>query len=175
MLDYGCGEASVLSFLIPQSKDDVAIVKLAGLDICEQVLQQAVERCEPWDQDYIDLRVNPLTIEIFHGKYKMPRPALVDRIKKNFLALGSVDQFDERLLGYDAIVCSEVIEHLPPHVLRNFLSITLGHYAPRILLVTTPNAEYNVHFDALNYGKPNAVFRHDDHKFEWTRKEFQEW
>jgi hypothetical protein len=25
------------------------------------------------------------------------------------------------------------------------------------------------------YGTPQAQFRHDDHKFEWTRTEFEKW
>jgi hypothetical protein len=38
-------------------------------------------------------------------------------------------------------------------------------------VVTTPNAEYNVKFETLPAGK----MRHKDHRFEWTRAEFQSW
>jgi hypothetical protein len=38
-------------------------------------------------------------------------------------------------------------------------------------VLTTPNAEYNVRFDTL----PAGTLRHKDHRFEWTRTEFQEW
>jgi len=38
------------------------------------------------------------------------------------------------------------------------------------VVVTTPNAEYNVLFPALS-----AAFRHPDHRFEWTRSEFGSW
>jgi hypothetical protein len=38
-------------------------------------------------------------------------------------------------------------------------------------VVTTPNAEYNVKFETLHAGK----FRHQDHRFEWTRQQFQAW
>jgi hypothetical protein len=37
--------------------------------------------------------------------------------------------------------------------------------------MTTPNAEYNVKYRTLQTGK----FRHHDHRFEWTRSEFQAW
>lgn len=92
-----------------------------------------------------------------------------------FATAGSVGDPDRRLTGYGAIICSEVIEHLYPDVLDKILPITLGIYQPHILIVTTPNAEYNVNFGELNYGKSNATMRHDDHKFEWTRQQFQDW
>ena len=38
-------------------------------------------------------------------------------------------------------------------------------------MVTTPNREYNVKFEGL----PPGRFRHRDHRFEWTREEFEEW
>jgi len=55
---------------------------------------------------------------------------------------------------------------------------------PKIVVVSTPNNEFNIVFEALNnhnvsYGHLSAnekfKFRHDDHKFEWNRKEFQDW
>ena len=42
---------------------------------------------------------------------------------------------------------------------------------PRTVIVTIPNAEYNVRFETLPAGK----FRHRDHRFEWTREQFQDW
>ena len=38
-------------------------------------------------------------------------------------------------------------------------------------MVTTPNIEYNVKFPTLAAGR----LRHEDHRFEWTRLEFQAW
>jgi len=37
--------------------------------------------------------------------------------------------------------------------------------------VTTPNVEYNARFESLPAGR----FRHKDHRFEWTRAEFENW
>jgi len=37
--------------------------------------------------------------------------------------------------------------------------------------VTTPNAEYNALFPNLAAG----AFRHPDHRFEWTRAQFEGW
>ena len=38
------------------------------------------------------------------------------------------------------------------------------------MVLTTPNAEYNVQFELAG-----GQFRHRDHRFEWTRAEFREW
>jgi len=39
------------------------------------------------------------------------------------------------------------------------------------VVITTPNVEYNTKFEGLPAGK----LRHKDHRFEWTRVEFQSW
>jgi hypothetical protein len=39
------------------------------------------------------------------------------------------------------------------------------------VVLTTPNAEYNVRWPSLPAGR----FRHRDHRFEWTRAEFGAW
>lgn len=68
-----------------------------------------------------------------------------------------------------------MIEHVYPEVLDSFLGITLDIYQPELMIVTTPNAEYNINFPDLKYGTSEFKFRHDDHKFEWTRAEFESW
>jgi hypothetical protein len=47
--------------------------------------------------------------------------------------------------------------------------VIFGHLQPNVVVVTTPNCEFNVLFPGLK------KFRHYDHKFEWTRAEFQTW
>ena len=37
--------------------------------------------------------------------------------------------------------------------------------------MTTPNVEYNARFETLPAGK----LRHKDHRFEWTRAQFETW
>ena len=39
------------------------------------------------------------------------------------------------------------------------------------MVLTTPNAEYNVKFETL----PAGTLRHRDHRFEWTRAQFSAW
>lgn len=46
-----------------------------------------------------------------------------------------------------------------------------GFIQPKLAIFSTPNSEFNVLFDSM---LPNG-FRHNDHKFEWTRNEFQSW
>jgi small RNA 2'-O-methyltransferase len=88
------------------------------------------------------------------------------------------------------------IEHLPAEVLECFCPMILGRYSPSILAITTPNYEFNKLFSPPDHesrscppepgrvregghldptGRTNRVFRHHDHKFEWTREEFQTW
>src|SRR4029077_13171973 len=49
--------------------------------------------------------------------------------------------------------------------------VVFAHARPRRVIVTTPNREYNVHWEALGAEK----LRHRDHRFEWTRAECQAW
>ena len=65
----------------------------------------------------------------------------------------------------------EVIEHLDPPRLSAFERVLFEFARPRTVVLTTPNAEYNVKFEGLAAGK----FRHKDHRFEWTRAEFRTW
>jgi hypothetical protein len=46
-----------------------------------------------------------------------------------------------------------------------------GHAVPGTVIVTTPNVEHNVRFETL----PAGMMRHRDHRFEWTRAQFQAW
>ena len=65
----------------------------------------------------------------------------------------------------------EVIEHQDPPRLAAFERVLFEFARPQTVIVTTPNVEYNVKFETLPAGK----MRHKDHRFEWTRNEFQSW
>ena len=78
---------------------------------------------------------------------------------------------DKRLAGFDAAAVVEVIEHLDRPRLRAFERVVFEHARPGVVALTTPNREYNVRFDGL----PAGSFRHRDHRFEWTRREFEDW
>ena len=82
---------------------------------------------------------------------------------------GSLFYYDERLKGKDIIILCEVIEHIDEERLPKVFETILRDYRPKNLLVTTPNKEYNALYEM------DTEFRHGDHRFEWTRQEFEAW
>ncbi|MGI4886881.1 MAG: 3' terminal RNA ribose 2'-O-methyltransferase Hen1 [Janthinobacterium lividum] len=87
------------------------------------------------------------------------------------LVQGSLLYRDDRLAGFDAAALVEVIEHLDENRLAALEAVVFGQARPGHVFVTTPNADYNQLFEKLNAGE----FRHDDHRFEWSRAEFAAW
>lgn len=86
------------------------------------------------------------------------------------LYYGSFTSFLEELSGFDAAVLLETIEHIPPNRLSAVEKAIFAGYRPQTIIVTTPNFEYNP-----LHGIPEGMFRHQDHKFEWTRAKFRKW
>ena len=84
---------------------------------------------------------------------------------------GSLTYRDKRLEGFDIATVIEVIEHLDTSRLASFERVLFEFAKPKFVVMTTPNAEYNVKFETL----PSGRFRHKDHRFEWTRKQFRAW
>jgi 3' terminal RNA ribose 2'-O-methyltransferase Hen1 len=95
-------------------------------------------------------------------------PRQRDRVR---LLHGSIVYRDDRFAGFDVALLIEVIEHLDPPRLTAMEGVVFGHARPRRVVITTPNAEYNRKWPTLPAGK----FRHNDHRFEWTREEFHDW
>ena len=87
------------------------------------------------------------------------------------LIQGALTYQDKRFIGYDAATVIEVIEHLDLPRLASFERVLFEFSQPKIIVVTTPNIEYNIKFENLPAGK----LRHKDHRFEWTRGQFQNW
>lgn len=78
---------------------------------------------------------------------------------------------DKRFCGFDAAAVVEVIEHLDPNRLPALEKSLFTYAKPQTIVLTTPNREYNVCYGNLSAGK----VRHSDHRFEWTRSEFEAW
>jgi 3' terminal RNA ribose 2'-O-methyltransferase Hen1 len=142
VLDLGCGEGKLLKLLLKEGQ----FKKIAGMDDSFGELQKAKE----------NLNLDQAS------------PAMRERIK---IFQGSVTYKDERLKHFDAAVLVEVIEHLDEERLPAMEKVVFGFAKPTTVILSTPNAEYNVVFEKLQA----ESFRHDDHRFEWTRKEFSDW
>jgi 3' terminal RNA ribose 2'-O-methyltransferase Hen1 len=84
---------------------------------------------------------------------------------------GSLTYRDGRWEHCEAAALVEVIEHLEPDRLPALVKVVFGAARPATVVVSTPNAEYNALFPNL----PPKAFRHPDHRFEWTRREFASW
>src|SRR5262249_51787115 len=95
-------------------------------------------------------------------------PGQRDRVK---LLQGALTYRDRRLEGFDAAAVVEVVEHLDPPRLTAFERMLFEWAKPGTVVLTTPNREYNAKFAGL----PEGQLRHRDHRFEWTRAEFQAW
>jgi 3' terminal RNA ribose 2'-O-methyltransferase Hen1 len=87
------------------------------------------------------------------------------------LLQGSLTYRDRRLEGFDLAAIVEVIEHLDQSRLDSFERVVFANAHPAHVVITTPNREYNVRFQTL----PAGTLRHRDHRFEWTRTEFESW
>ncbi|MEU4197647.1 3' terminal RNA ribose 2'-O-methyltransferase Hen1 [Kribbella sp. NPDC026611] len=106
------------------------------------------------------------------AKRRLHYDDLPDRQRERLRFLqSSVTYADQRLAGLDAVVLMEVVEHVDPPRLPALADSVFRAARPGAVVMTTPNREYNVRFDSL----PAGEFRHPDHRFEWTRTEFQTW
>jgi len=140
--DVGCGEGQLLKALLWER----TITRLVGVDVSTT----ALERCER------------------RLKLDERAPAIRDRVELLHSALG---WRDDRLDGLDLVALVEVIEHIDEERLPDVVGGLFGANRPRHVVVTTPNAEHNVLYEALAAGE----HRHVDHRFEWDRPTFRDW
>ncbi|MDX2035259.1 MAG: 3' terminal RNA ribose 2'-O-methyltransferase Hen1 [Isosphaeraceae bacterium] len=120
--------------------------------------------------EVVGMDVSIRALEIARERLALDRmpERLAARIK---LLHGSLIYRDARLEGFDAAAVVEVVEHLDPPRLSAFERTVFEFARPRTVILTTPNREYNVSWEGIGAEK----LRHPDHRFEWTRREFQEW
>ncbi|MEL6195441.1 MAG: 3' terminal RNA ribose 2'-O-methyltransferase Hen1 [Myxococcota bacterium] len=142
VLDLGCGEGKLIAALLK----DKAIAKVTGVDVSMRSLEVASERL------------------------KLDRMPEMKR-KKIELFQSSLTYRDSRFAECDAACAIEVVEHIDVSRLGAFERVVFEFAKPPVVVITTPNVEYNVKFETLPAGK----MRHRDHRFEWTRDEFQSW
>jgi 3' terminal RNA ribose 2'-O-methyltransferase Hen1 len=141
VLDLGCGAGALLQRLV---RDGYELV--AGADVSVRALEQAARR---------------LKLDAMH-----------DAQRERIVLLHSALTYrDKRLRGFDAAALVEVVEHIDPGRLEALEHNVFGSARPATVVVTTPNADYNVRWETL----PAGDMRHPDHRFEWTRGEFAAW
>ncbi|MFF4919502.1 3' terminal RNA ribose 2'-O-methyltransferase Hen1 [Kitasatospora sp. NPDC001261] len=140
--DLGCGQGELIGELLK----DARFTGILGVDVSARALRSAGRRL---------------------GLERMPER----QAARVTLAQGALTYTDARLKGFDAAVLCEVIEHLDLPRLPALEYAVFGAARPRAVVVTTPNAEYNVRWESL----PAGAVRHADHRFEWSRAEFRAW
>ncbi len=121
-------------------------------------------------ESILGLDVSYRALEIARSRLHLDRLPTKQR-ERITLIHGALTYRDKRLAGYDAAAVVEVIEHLDSPRLAAFERVLFEFSHPATVVITTPNSEYNVKFETL----PAGQFRHKDHRFEWTRQEFQDW
>ncbi|GAB4840701.1 hypothetical protein Ancab_021468 [Ancistrocladus abbreviatus] len=166
LIDFGCGAGSLLDSLIDCP---TTLEKIVGVDISQKGLIRAAK--------------------ILHSKLvKSQDVGPMYGVKQALLYEGSITIFDSRLHGFDIGTCLEVIEHMEEEDACLFGDIVLSSFRPRILIISTPNYEYNVILQRSNLSGQEedpdekaeshsqaCKFRNHDHKFEWTREQFNRW
>jgi 3' terminal RNA ribose 2'-O-methyltransferase Hen1 len=125
------------------------------------------------DKSFIEIvgvDVSVRSLEIAHKRLGLER--LPDQIKNRIKLLhGSLMYRDKRFTGYDVAAVVEVIEHLDPPRLAAFERVLFEYAKPKKVILTTPNREYNVMWENMS----ETDLRHKDHRFEWSREEFNVW
>nr|XP_046246860.1 small RNA 2'-O-methyltransferase [Scatophagus argus] len=134
--------------LLKKLKFHREIELLVGVDINGARVKKKMHGLAPIPTDYLQPSYDQLCVELYQG---------------------SVTQKDVRLRGFDLVTSIELIEHLTPVDVERFSEVVFGYMTPVAVVISTPNSEFNPLFPGL------AGFRHSDHKFEWTRTEFQSW
>jgi 3' terminal RNA ribose 2'-O-methyltransferase Hen1 len=142
VIDLGCGEGNLLRLLVKERQ----FSRIAGMDVSHVALSRAGDR---------------LKLE-YASEHMRERVSLFQ---------GSLTYKDARIAGYDAACVLEVIEHLDPSRLAAFQRVLFEFAKPSVVIITTPNKEYNANYNLL----VEDGLRHGDHRFEWTRAQFRDW
>lgn len=142
VVDIGYHDLSFIKYL----KEVPGVCQILGVDIESLPLKCSSDVLD----DYNSRRESPLQITLFQGNAADP---------------------DYRLIGCDAVIAIEMIEHMLPHDLERLVHTVFGFIKPWIAVFTTPNGDFNVLFKAL---EKNGL-RRLDHFFEWSREQFNDW
>jgi len=147
-----CGAQSVVDVgcgagaLLRRLQQDRFFTRIVGTDVSVRSLQQAARNLQLEERSDSERS----RIDLLHS---------------------SVLYTDERLRNHDALVLMEVIEHIDLSRLPALENSVFAEASAAVVIVTTPNSEFNELYPRLAAG----TMRHEDHRFEWTRKQFATW
>ncbi|KAJ6260506.1 Small RNA 2'-O-methyltransferase [Drechslerella dactyloides] len=197
----GGGNTPLMQSLL-SCEDELPLSILSGIDIDEELFSVGVESAFTTCEYGGDDRWRDLTVSLVHGSFE----ELTLQTIGPFDAITSCEGIYHLILVftvYKILTRRTVIEHLDPEPLANFAPVLLGRMTPKVLIVTTPNRDFNslfeMPFESLDdangekpyiwdpHDDPNVAgrrfyraphtyaMRHHDHRFEWTRAGFQAW
>ncbi|KAH9949972.1 hypothetical protein B0H21DRAFT_725561 [Amylocystis lapponica] len=179
VLDVGCGEGELIAclcnpapWLLPPP------LKRNGSD------PLVLPACDPTEGFMHPVRVLALDIssEDLQSAVACTAPRCTSTSSASHIVKiweGGLQCINSEFVGVECIVSTEV--------LQDFAPVLLGVYHPRLLLITTPSYTFNARFTPPDApagvrsgyidptGRTARIFRHDDHKFEWTVEEFTQW
>jgi small RNA 2'-O-methyltransferase len=180
-MDLGCAECKLIRF-VKNSVEGLSLI--VGVDLDDVLLNEAKSKFHDNLFDFLQPRDQPLDIYLISGDLSNPSPYLIEQMRYENTNL-------------DCISMVELIEHMHADVLEKSMDTVFAKLRPRLVIISTPNYEFNVVFDELERASvqsdeclngdraktahPDSTsvnerkFRHYDHKFEWTRGEFQAW
>ena len=123
------------------------VKRIIAIDQQEFFLRELVEILDVTERDLQYPRERPLTVEAYKG---------------------DILRYDARLKNKDIILSIEVIEHLQIESVPVYTELIFKTYKPKYAIISTPNFDFNV---MMGWER----LRNTDHKFEWTKDEFEEW
>ncbi|GAA6024276.1 hypothetical protein JCM10207_008733 [Rhodosporidiobolus poonsookiae] len=120
----------------PPTLRELHLQRLVGVDLDPLACRAAAGACRPQEkrgyaaaggEDEVgnDTRWEDLRVEVWNG---------------------GVEVYNEALEGVEAIVLTEVIEHISPSALARLPSLLFTTYKPRLVILTTPNHAFNPFF-----------------------------
>ncbi|GAA5957932.1 hypothetical protein JCM3765_006209 [Sporobolomyces pararoseus] len=166
------------------SHAELHLRKLVGIDADPKVCQIAKQVIKPNPNDSTrgdnrwiapEFRFEELTTQLF---------------------CGNVEVFNDSLEDCEALVLTEIIEHMTASALSKLPNLLFNVYSPRLIVVTTPNHSFNPYFpdpssstssssrdseypshhpDPTGRTSPPRIFRDPTHLFEFTPSEFESW
>ena len=131
-MDVGCAECNLLRYA--KNSNELNLNLIIGVDLDTDLLKESKEKFVLL-YDLVHAREHPLDLYLINGDISRPPRYFLDKVE-----------------NVDCISLVEVIEHMYPDTLKRTLSTIFGQIKPRMVVMTTPNSEFNVVF-----GNDNAI------------------